>query len=105
MIQPPLVDTTACFCRADTRLKTIVGAKKYVPGAKLCLQPDFKPSIHPTREKPALGDRNRNQSPLLPGLPDDLAIACLIRVPRVEHCKLQLVCKRWYRLLAGNFFY
>ncbi|KAL0340518.1 UNVERIFIED_CONTAM: F-box/kelch-repeat protein [Sesamum radiatum] len=70
----------------------------------MCLQPDIKPSIHPTRQKPPR-DRNRSQSPLLPGLPDDLAIACLIRVPRIEHFKLRLVCKRWYRLLAGNFFY
>ncbi|KAG7021809.1 F-box/kelch-repeat protein [Cucurbita argyrosperma subsp. argyrosperma] len=105
MIQPPLVDTTACLCRVDAGLKTVAGAKKFVPGSKLCLQPSIKPSIHPTRPKPTRSDRSRNQSPLLPGLPDDLAIACLIRVPRVEHRKLRLVCKRWYRLLAGNFFY
>lgn len=49
--------------------------------------------------------KNRTQSPLLPGLPDDLAIACLIRVPRNELHKLRLVCKRWYHLLASNFFY
>ncbi|KAK6941635.1 Kelch repeat type 1 [Dillenia turbinata] len=98
------VDTTACLCRVDAGLKTVAGAKKFVPGTKLCLQPDIKPSIHPTRQK-AHGERNRSQSPLLPGLPDDLAIACLIRVPRIEHRKLRLVCKRWYRLLAGNFFY
>ncbi|KAK6945087.1 Kelch repeat type 1 [Dillenia turbinata] len=104
-IQPPLVDTTACLCRVDAGLKTVAGAKKFVPGTKLCLQPDIKPSIHPTRQKAGRGERNRSQSPLLPGLPDDLAIACLIRVPRIEHCKLRLVCKRWYRLLAGNFFY
>ncbi|TXG69677.1 hypothetical protein EZV62_004612 [Acer yangbiense] len=105
MIQPPLVDTTACFCRVDAGLKTVAGARRYVPGTRPCLQPDIKPSIHPTRSKPTYGNRSRNQSPLLPGLPDDLAIACLIRVPRVEHRKLRLVCKRWYRLLSGNFFY
>ncbi|CAI9100174.1 OLC1v1037114C1 [Oldenlandia corymbosa var. corymbosa] len=99
-----MVDSTACLCRVDAGLKTVAGAKKYVPRSKLCLQPDIKPSIHPTRQKPPR-DRNRSQSPLLPGLPDDLAIACLIRVPRIEHRKLRLVCKRWYRLLAGNFFY
>eukprot|EP00262_Sarcandra_glabra_P019095 TRINITY_DN7087_c0_g5_i1.p1 TRINITY_DN7087_c0_g5~~TRINITY_DN7087_c0_g5_i1.p1 ORF type:complete len:426 (+),score=31.87 TRINITY_DN7087_c0_g5_i1:497-1774(+) len=102
-IQPPLVDTTACFCRVDAGLKTVAGAKKFVPGAKLCTQPDIKPSIHPS--KTARADRTRSQSPLLPGLPDDLAIACLIRVPRIEHRKLRLVCKRWSRLLTGNFFY
>ncbi|GMH04507.1 hypothetical protein Nepgr_006347 [Nepenthes gracilis] len=105
MIQPPLVDTTACLCRVDAGLKTVVRAKKYLPGTKLCLHPDIEPSIRPTRKNQVHSNQNRIQSPLLPGLPDDLAIACLIRVPRVEHCNLRLVCKRWYRLLAGNFFY
>lgn len=98
------VDSTACFCRVDGGLKTVAGARRYVPGTKLCLRPDIKPSIHPTRSKPR-GERSRNQSPLLPGLPDDLAIACLIRVPQAEHKKLRLVSKRWQRLLSGNFFY
>ncbi|KAL5717069.1 hypothetical protein ACHQM5_010143 [Ranunculus cassubicifolius] len=105
-IQPALVDTTACFCRVDTGLKTVAGAKRFVPGTKLCLQPDIKASVHPSRHRSGRSDdRSRSQSPLLPGLPDDLAIACLIRVPRIEHQKLRVVCKRWYRLLAGNFFY
>ncbi|KAJ8421997.1 LOW QUALITY PROTEIN: hypothetical protein Cgig2_005507 [Carnegiea gigantea] len=56
-------------------------------------------------KKPARGDRNCSQSPLVLGLPDDLAIACLIRVPRINHCNLRLVCRRWYRLRADNFFY
>ncbi|KAF6154222.1 hypothetical protein GIB67_001118 [Kingdonia uniflora] len=101
-----LVDTNTCLCRVDTGLKTVAGARKFVPGTKLCVQPDVKASIHPSRHKAKRANRNRNQSsPLLPGLPDDLAIACLIRVPRLEHTKLRLVCKRWYRLLLGNFFY
>ncbi|KAF3780192.1 F-box/kelch-repeat protein [Nymphaea thermarum] len=102
---PPLVDTAACFCKVDAGLKTVAGAKKFVPGTKHCIQPNIKPSIHPSRSKAARADRNRGQSPLLPGLPDDLAIHCLIRVPRVEHRKLRLVCKRWHRLLVGNYFY
>ncbi|KAM7268312.1 hypothetical protein ACFE04_010478 [Oxalis oulophora] len=99
------VDTSACLYRVDAGLKTVAGARRYVPGTKLCLQPNIKPSIHPTSSKPSRGDRSRNQAPLIPGLPDDLAIACLIRVPRIEHRKLRLVCKKWYRLLLGNFFY
>lgn len=88
----------------DAGLKTVVGARKFVPGAKLCLQPDIKPNI---RRKPrnSRKDRTRTQAPLLPGLPDDLAIACLIRVPRAVHPNLRLVCKRWNRLLSGNYFY
>ncbi|KAK1265970.1 F-box/kelch-repeat protein [Acorus gramineus] len=102
-LQAPLVEAVNCYCRVDAGLKTVAGARKFVPGTKLCIQPDIKPHAH--KSKNTRRERNRTQAPLLPGLPDDLAIACLIRVPRVEHQKLRLVCKRWHRLLNGNFFY
>ncbi|KAI6678998.1 hypothetical protein NL676_039794 [Syzygium grande] len=35
------VDSTSCLCRVDASLKIVVGAKKYVPGTKLCLQLDI----------------------------------------------------------------
>ncbi|KAL5152756.1 F-box/kelch-repeat protein [Glycine soja] len=82
VIQPPLVDTTACLCRVDTGLKTVAGAKNNVPGTKFCLQPDINHPFTQLETKSAHGDRSRNQSPLLPGLPDDLAIAWLIQVTR-----------------------
>ncbi|GFZ20775.1 Galactose oxidase/kelch repeat superfamily protein [Actinidia rufa] len=102
-VQAPLVDSVSCYCKADSGLKTVAEASKFVPGSKLCIQPDINPRAHKTKN--SRRERSRFQPPLLPGLPDDLAIACLIRVPRAEHTKLRLVCKRWYRLLAGNFFY
>ncbi|KAK3205000.1 hypothetical protein Dsin_019046 [Dipteronia sinensis] len=102
-VQAPLVDSVSCYCKVDAGLKTVAEARKFVPGSKLCIQPDINPNAH--RTKNSRRERSRVQPPLLPGLPDDLAIACLIRVPRSEHRKLRLVCKRWYRLLAGNFFY
>ncbi|KAJ4789247.1 Galactose oxidase/kelch repeat superfamily protein [Rhynchospora pubera] len=102
----PLVDASACLCRADIGPKTISDTKKYVPKTKLCIQPNLRASIHPSKPKRVeLAERSRCQSPLIPGLPDDLAIACLIRVPRSSQPKLRLVCKRWQRLLAGNYFY
>lgn len=97
------VDSVTCYCRVDSSLKTVSGARKFVPGSKLCMQPDIKPHAH--KSKNSRKERNRTHAPLLPGLPDDLAIACLIRVPRVEHRKLRLVCKRWHHLLAGNYFF
>ncbi|CAM8910259.1 unnamed protein product [Rhodiola kirilowii] len=100
-IQAPMVDSVSCYCRVDAG--TVAGARKFVPGSKMCIQPDINPNAH--RSKNSRRERTRYQPPLLPGLPDDIAIACLIRVPRVEHTKLRLVCKRWYRLLAGNYFY
>jgi hypothetical protein len=98
------VETAACYCGGvDAGLS--VGGRRFVPGRTvgLCVRPDIKPTIT-LPKKPARGER-RIPSELLPGLPDDLAIACLIRVPRFYHRKLRVVCKRWDRLLAGNFFY
>ncbi|KAJ0982255.1 hypothetical protein J5N97_010510 [Dioscorea zingiberensis] len=87
-VQAPLVDSVTCYCRVDAGLKTVVGARKFVPGAKLCIQPDIKPNRAKSRS--SRKERSRNQAPLLPGLPDDLAVSCLIRVPRVEHQNLRL---------------
>jgi len=100
----PQVETAACYCGGvDAGLS--VGGRRFVPGRTVghCVRPDIKSTIT-LPKKPARGER-RIPSELLPGLPDDLAIACLIRVPRFYHRKLRVVCKRWDRLLAGNFFY
>ncbi|XP_052134439.1 F-box/kelch-repeat protein At1g55270-like [Oryza glaberrima] len=102
-VRAPLVESVSCYCRLDTGLKTVVDARKFVPGAKMCMQPDVKPNKRKSRG--SRKERSRTQAPLLPGLPDDLAIACLIRVPRVEHPNLRIVCKRWNRLLSGNYYY
>ncbi|XP_010247992.1 PREDICTED: F-box/kelch-repeat protein At1g30090 [Nelumbo nucifera] len=39
--------------------------------------------------------------PLIPGLPDDIAINCLLRLPVQSHPACRAVCKRWH-LLLGN---
>ncbi|XP_040376417.1 F-box/kelch-repeat protein At1g55270-like [Oryza brachyantha] len=109
--QAPLVDSSACLCRVE---RSVAGAAaaRLVPRAKACVQPSLRASIHPLkprrspgRDHRGGGDGGRRQCLLIPGLPDDLAVACLIRVPRGDHWKLRLVCKRWLRLLAGNYFY
>ncbi|KAL5224097.1 hypothetical protein ABZP36_010736 [Zizania latifolia] len=102
-VRAPLVESVSCYCRLDTGLKTVVDARKFVPGAKMCMQPDVKPNKRKSRS--SRKERSRTQAPLLPGLPDDLAIACLIRVPQAEHPNLRIVCKRWNRLLSGNYYY
>ncbi|CAA2986171.1 F-box/kelch-repeat protein At1g30090 [Olea europaea var. sylvestris] len=44
--------------------------------------------------------------PLIPGLPDDVALQCLLRLPVNNHSVFRLVCKRWYSLFGskGQFF-
>ncbi|CBI30913.3 unnamed protein product, partial [Vitis vinifera] len=39
--------------------------------------------------------------PLIPGLPDDIALNCLLRLPVQSHAACRAVCKRWH-LLLGN---
>lgn len=38
--------------------------------------------------------------PLIPGLPDDVAFNCLLRLPVKSHTACKFVCKRWHLLLA-----
>lgn len=43
---------------------------------------------------------------LIPGLPDDIAVNCLLRLPIESHVACRAVCKRWHTLLGskGRFF-
>lgn len=41
---------------------------------------------------------------LIPGLPDDLAMLCLVRLPRKYHHILQGVCKKWRSFLTSRLF-
>eukprot|EP00897_Mesotaenium_endlicherianum_P004205 jgi/Mesen1/3812/ME000206S02985 len=42
---------------------------------------------------------------LLPGLPDDLATLCLLRLPRASHLRLGQVSRSWSALLRGEFYF
>jgi hypothetical protein len=39
---------------------------------------------------------------LIPALPDDLALLCLARLPRMEHAVLSSVCQAWRELFRGQ---
>eukprot|EP00249_Psilotum_nudum_P016084 c25649_g1_i2 orf=337-1740(-) len=41
---------------------------------------------------------------LIPGLPDDVALQCLARVSRVQHCLLRVVSKPWRRAVESREF-
>ncbi|KAI7732486.1 hypothetical protein M8C21_024205 [Ambrosia artemisiifolia] len=38
--------------------------------------------------------------PFIPGLPDDIALSCLLRLPVSSHVAGKVVCKRWYQLFG-----
>ncbi|KAJ0081547.1 hypothetical protein Patl1_10049 [Pistacia atlantica] len=40
--------------------------------------------------------------PLIPGLPDDVALNCLLRLPVESHATCRVVCKRWHLLLRNK---
>ncbi|GJN20558.1 hypothetical protein PR202_gb07950 [Eleusine coracana subsp. coracana] len=77
-VRAPLVESVSCYCRLDTGLKTVVDARKYVPGAKMCMQPDVKQSkrkskglkkgkcegIQRTLQSAEVYDPNRNRTEL-----------------------------------------
>lgn len=43
-----------------------------------------------------------NGQPLIPGLPDDVALNCLLRLPVETHKSCKTVCKRWHLLLNNK---
>ncbi|OAY73268.1 F-box/kelch-repeat protein At1g30090 [Ananas comosus] len=47
-------------------------------------------------------DSSLDLTPLIPGLPDDVALNCLLRLPVDTHKACRLVCRRWHRLLANK---
>lgn len=42
------------------------------------------------------------ETPLIPGLPDDAALNCLLLLPVEAHDACRLVCRRWHHLLADK---
>ncbi|KAL5998408.1 hypothetical protein ACLOJK_009348 [Asimina triloba] len=42
---------------------------------------------------------------LIPGLPDEIALDCLVRVPFEFHSALRSVCRRWHHILTDHSFY
>lgn len=40
--------------------------------------------------------------PLIPGLPDDIALSCLLRLPVESHTSCKAVSRRWYHLLGSK---
>lgn len=71
-------------------------------GSQMTLSPKFKvvsplsPLLDPEFEL-EVGTRGKL---LIPGLPDDVALHCLLRVTVDNHTPCKAVCKRWYSLFS-----
>ncbi|PIN22846.1 hypothetical protein CDL12_04442 [Handroanthus impetiginosus] len=55
-----------------------------------------------TDEGPEIGSDCLEKPALIPGLPDDIALSCLARVPRKYHAVLNCVSKRWRELVCSE---
>lgn len=47
----------------------------------------------------------QQQKQLIPGLPDEIAMDCLVRVPSKFHSNMKLVCQSWRSLIMHASFY
>ncbi|KAJ0980483.1 hypothetical protein J5N97_008738 [Dioscorea zingiberensis] len=73
----------------------------------MSLSPKFRlgitpaPSLSGLFSSPLLSDMEPSLGlePLIPGLPDDLALHCLLRLPVNTHQRCRAVCRRWHHLL------
>ncbi|KAF8408864.1 hypothetical protein HHK36_004933 [Tetracentron sinense] len=71
--------------------------------SQMTLSPKFRLAViqsslsHPSSES----ELSLIGEPLIPGLPDDIALNCLLRLPVQSHPAGRAVCKRWH-LLLGN---
>nr|GMD93276.1 F-box/kelch-repeat protein At1g30090-like [Ipomoea batatas] len=71
--------------------------------SEMTLTPKFRiASMDSSLQDPSLDtELALRGEPLIPGLPDDVALNCLLRAPVESHEACRAVCKRWY-LLFGN---
>lgn len=49
--------------------------------------------------------QNPEKHQLIPGIPDDIALSCLVRIPRKYHAILSCVSKRWRGLVCSDEWY
>ncbi|GAB4858976.1 hypothetical protein Ancab_010448 [Ancistrocladus abbreviatus] len=61
--------------------------------------------IHPSSMDALMADMVVVDEQLIPGLPNETALECLLRVPHQFHSTLKLVCHSWRILLSNPSFY
>ncbi|TKW30466.1 hypothetical protein SEVIR_2G039300v4 [Setaria viridis] len=73
--------------------------------AQMALTPKFRLATTNTPAPPPPPEDPQQpvwDTPLIPGLPDDAALTCLLRLPVAAHGACRLVCRRWHHLLADK---
>lgn len=72
--------------------------------SQMTLSPKFKLAASQSRLLDPFmeSELNLRGDPLIPGLPDDIALSCLLRLPVSSHSASKTVCKRWYQLLGNK---
>ncbi|KAL2244665.1 F-box/kelch-repeat protein At1g30090 [Sesamum indicum] len=72
--------------------------------SQMTLSPKFRlAAAQSTLLDPALEfELSTRGEQLIPGLPDDVALQCLLRVPVDKHAACKAVCKRWYSLFGSK---
>ncbi|WVZ61909.1 hypothetical protein U9M48_011717 [Paspalum notatum var. saurae] len=72
--------------------------------SQMTLSPKFRLAAPPDHQPPPpwADDAHAHAPPLIPGLPDDAALSCLLRLPVAAHAACRLVCRRWRRLLGDR---
>ncbi|XP_010523741.1 PREDICTED: F-box/kelch-repeat protein SKIP4 [Tarenaya hassleriana] len=57
------------------------------------------------QESECVDESEEKQIPIINGLPDDISLSCLARVPRCYHTRLKCVSRRWRDLLCSEEWY
>lgn len=72
--------------------------------SQMTLSPKFRlPAIQSSLLDPSLEfELSVKGDPLIPGLPDDIALNCLLRIPVQNHTACKSVCKRWYFMFSSK---
>ncbi|XP_059307509.1 F-box/kelch-repeat protein At1g30090 [Lycium ferocissimum] len=68
-------------------------------GSQMTLSPKFRLAAKQSDPSFELELQLKGE-PLIPRLPDDVALNCLLRIPVDNHMACRTVCKRWYSLFA-----
>lgn len=71
-----------------------------------CKQPDSDNTSHVENTRGQFNsDFRGSESELIPGLPHDIGILCLARVPRRDHQRLKCVSKKWRDFLSSEVYF